>query len=296
MNIRSKIFGTGHAAEEPILRAKAPKGAKADVLNSITVLREESRKANSRFEDRHRLTGERVRIAYGGAQHEVVLINLSGGGAMVAGEFAPALWDRVDLQLGDNGSIECAVRWLRGDRVGLEFAHETQLDCGADQQAALLREVITRSFPELVFDVSDIPGPIGEESRTERRHPLIWSGTLHHDYQSTTVRVRNISATGAMVESQVPVRIGSEPLLELNEAASLSASVTWAIGDQVGLHFHTPFDMSLLAHSKPQVAPAQWVPPAYLEQAPANDSPWDPRWKRMSVSELKQELEGFLKR
>lgn len=296
MNIRSKIFGNGDAAEEPILKSKAPKGAQADALNSIAVSREESRKANSRFEDRHRLTGERVRVTYGGAEHEVVLVNLSGGGAMVAGEFAPTLWDRVDLHLGDNGTVECAVRWLRDDRVGLEFAHETQLDCDADQQAAVLRDVIIRSFPELIFDVTEPCGPIGEENRTERRHPLIWSGILHHDYQSTTVRVRNISATGAMVESPAPVRIGSEPLLELNDAASLSGTVTWAVGDQVGLRFHTPFDMSLLAHSTPQVAPAQWVPPAYLEQAPADDSPWDARWKRMSVTELKQELEGFLKR
>ncbi len=28
----------------------------------------------------------------------------------------------------------------------------------------------------------------------------IWSGLLHHDYQSTPIRVRNISTTGAMIE------------------------------------------------------------------------------------------------
>ena len=41
MNIRSKIFGGGNAAEEPVVvKAKKPKGAKAETLNSIPVIRE----------------------------------------------------------------------------------------------------------------------------------------------------------------------------------------------------------------------------------------------------------------
>jgi hypothetical protein len=302
MNIRSKVFGGGKLPEELILKAKAPKGAKAEALNSVAVAREESRRSNGRYEDRHRLPDEQVRVTYDGNEHEVQLINLSGGGAMVAGGFAPMLWDRVDLHLGDDGTVECAVRWLRDDRIGLEFAHETRLDCSADEQAALLREVIMRSFPDLHFDApSELPAQAAvrkqePEHRTAHRHPLIWVGTLHHDYQSTPVRLRNISSTGAMVETTTPVRLGAEPLLELNEAASVSATVTWVVGDQVGLHFHTPFDMSLLARSRPEVAPTKWVRPSYLQNAAADDSPWDPRWKRLSVGELKEELEGFLKR
>ena len=58
MNIRSKIFGSGKQAEEsPVVRAKAPKGVKADTLNSIPVAREETRRANTRDGDRHRERG-----------------------------------------------------------------------------------------------------------------------------------------------------------------------------------------------------------------------------------------------
>ena len=213
-------------------------------------------------------------------------MNLSGGGAMVESGFSPMLWDRVDLHLGEDGTIECAVRWLRGDRIGLEFAHETRLDCSADQRAAVLREVIARSFPEIEFEpVSEVAAerkPEGAEQRAGRRHPLIWSGTIHHDFQSIPVRLRNISETGAMIECSVPPPVGTEPLLELGEGVQLFTSVTWVVGE--------------LANSRPDGAPARWHRPEYLQPGAAADSPWDEQWGRMSLSELRQELEGFLKR
>jgi hypothetical protein len=298
LNIRAKIFGGDNAPEDPVLRAKRPKGAQSDDLHSVPVPREEGRRSNNRGSDRHRLNDERLQITHGGAIHEAQLINLSGGGAMIEAAVAMKLWDRVDLHLGDHGTIECAVRWLRDDRIGLEFAHETRLDCSADEQAALLREAISRSFPDINrFDgpKSESEASSNEDLRGARRHPLIWSGVLHHDYQSTAVRVRNISATGAMVESRASVRVGAEPLLELGESISMSASVEWAVGDQIGLRFHLPFDMSRLGHARPHVAPTQWVRPAYLDKIEA-ESAWDPRWRRLSVGELKHELEGFLKR
>ncbi len=299
MNIRAKIFGGEKAPDDkPVLPSKQPRGAKADALESVAVAREESRRVDNRNEDRHRLIDEQVRVTHNGASYDVQLVNLSGGGAMVAAEFRPKLWDRVDLHLGNHGTTECAVLWIRPDRIGLEFAHETRLDCSADEQAAVLREVIARSFPDVEFDVDAteaVPPSAADEQRRAARHPLIWSGLLHHDYQSTPVRIRNISSTGAMIEAGTPVRVGAEPLLEIGDAASISATVEWAVGDQVGVRFHTPFDMNLLARARPELATSRWVKPAYLD-APHEDSPWDPRWKRLSLGELKQELEGFLKR
>ena len=305
MNIRAKIFGGMPLNEDPLLQAKSPRGAKLDALDSVSVAREEPKlRPNSRSADRHRLTNETVRVTYRGRKHEAQLINLSGGGAMLNADFSPKLWDRVDLHLGEHGTVECAVRWLRGDRVGLEFAHETRLECTADELASVLREVITRTFPDVTFDSRSLEelepaapsAPSTGEHRGETRHPLIWSGLLHHNYQSTPVRVRNISSTGAMIECSEPVAVGAEPVLELNDEATISATVQWSVGDQVGLRFHTPFDMHLLGRSKPEVAPAKWMRPAYLQSgAEKAESPWDPRWKRLSINELNQELEGFLR-
>jgi len=143
-------------------------------------------------------------------------------------------------------------------------------------------------------DLEPVTDP-GSEQRIARRHPLIWTGILHHDYQSSPIRVRNISSTGAMIECSSPVRIGTEPLLELSDSISVSGTVAWVVGDQVGFAFHSPFDMTQLAESIPDVAPSEWIRPSYLDDS-GSDSPWDPRWNRMSVGELRQELEGYIKR
>jgi len=298
MNIRKKIFGGEGAVEEPILKPKKPKGAKRDALDSVIVSREESRTTNSRGNDRHRLLGETVRLDHDGRSYDVELINVSGGGAMVSGSFAAKMWDSVTLHLGENGTMECAVRWIRDDRVGLEFAHETRIDCAADERAAVLREVIQRSFPDVEFELSDDAPPEshdGPDGRAARRHPLVWSGLLHHDYQSTPVRVRNISESGVMIECAAPLRVGSEPLLELSDALAVSATVTWVVGDQVGMRFHTPFDLHELARSRPEVAGSDWQPPSYLDTGTSSGSPWSNEWGRMSLGELRQQLEGYIK-
>jgi hypothetical protein len=301
MNIRARIFG-GKAEENPVVQAKKPKGAKADTLDSIAVAREETRRADTRDGDRHRLPDEQVRVTHKGEDREVQLVNLSGGGAMVSGDFEPLLWDRVHLHLGENGTIECAVRWIKGERVGLEFAHETRLDCSAHQQAKVLRAVIAKSFPDVEFDESEVaaepePAPTGDEHRGGKRHPLIWSGQVHHDFQSSPCRLRNISETGAMVETAAPLRVGAEPVLELGDCVQISATVAWVVGDTAGLAFSKPFDLHQLASARPDVASSRWEAPSYLQPGvPAADSPWDEQWGRMSVGELRQSLEGFLKR
>lgn len=298
MNIRAKVYGGG-ASEQPLLRAKNPKGAKADDLHSVAVAREETRRGNSRQSDRHRLVQETVSVTHEGHRYDEELVNLSGGGAMLTASFNPMLWDRVDLHLGEHGTIECAVRWIRDGRIGVEFAHETRLDCSADELALLLRETIGRSFPDMEFAASQAergPESPAPESRRAKRHPLIWSGVLHHDFESTPVRLRNISATGAMVETTAMIAVGSEPLLQLGEDVTVSTRVEWTVGDQVGLSFLSFFDMQELAQSPPEVAPEEWDRPASLDKAQALGTPWDPRWERLSLAELGQELEGFIKR
>lgn len=300
MNIRAKVYGG--AADQPILQAKKPKGSKADTLHSVSVPREVRRANNGRGEDRHRLTDERVQINHNGTPIEVELINLSGGGAMVAGDFEPMLWDHVELHLGNHGTIECVVRWIRDGRIGLEFAHETRLDGPSDQIAIVLRHVIERTFPHIRFTKKQTKAaaepetrePESSDNRARRRHPLIWTGTLYHDYQTSKIRVRNISTTGAMIESDTPIRAGAQPLLELSDTVSLSATVEWSVGDQAGLRFHEPFDMNMLADGKPTVVEDRWSPPAYLDVVKAQQG--NDHWDRLSLAELRQELEGFLKR
>jgi len=307
-SFRSAVL-SGKVGRHDDLVARTKKGRidrSAEGLTGVAVPRHERRSRDERGGDRHRLTGETAAVRIGKRKHDVELINVSGGGAMIAGKLDVKLWDPVELQLGENGRVECVVRWIRSERIGLEFAHETRLDCSAAEREALLREVLARSFGDVEFELpraqrtrkSDLEPRIdpASDQRVADRHPLIWTGVLHHDYQSSPIRVRNISSTGCMIECSAPVRVDTEPLLELSEALSISGTVMWVVGDQVGFQFHSPFDMAQLAESLPDVAPSEWIRPSYLDPEPGADSPWDPRWNRLSVSELRHELEGFMKR
>jgi hypothetical protein len=133
------------------------------------------------------------------------------------------------------------------------------------------------------------------EGRVAQRHQLIWKGILRHDDQSAEVRVRNISQGGAMIESHTSVPVATELLLELGESVSISATVEWALGNQLGLRFKTPFDMSLLAQSRPVLATSGWEPPSYLALGAAM-SMYEKRWTRRSPSKLRDERQGFIKR
>ena len=302
-SIRSQIFGGEKPERRSLIGSKRPRGAKADTLHSIAVARSERRTSDTRAADRHRLVDETVQLTHNGRTLEAELVNLSGGGAMVSAEFKPMLWDRVDLHLGENGTVECAVRWIRDDRIGLEFAHETHIDCSPVDRNALLNAVLARSFPDTVIECEAAAQSGGDDTesegahrRTDARHPLIWSGLIHFNHDSTPVRLRNISTKGALIDCGIPLPVGAPLLLDLGEAGTVFGKVAWSIGDQAGLTFDMLFDLGQLAHAKPEVAPTRWKPPAYLSDETETGSAWDDNWGRLSLNELQNSLEGYLKR
>jgi len=88
----------------------------------------------------------------------------------------------------------------------------------------------------------------------------------------------------------------AEVLLDLGAAGQHFATVTWSRGDQVGLRFASPFDIALLAKVKPEVATHQWARPSYLKSGRQTEADWANGWKSSTVNELRDDLEGFLKR
>ena len=296
MNIRAEIFG---GVKRTLLKEKRPKQADAKRLTDVQIAREETRRANSRDKDRYRLTDQAVRVTYRNTDYEGEAVNVSGGGAMIALGLQPNIGECMQLYLGEGEGIECAVRWIKGGRLGLEFAHETQLHCSENERAVVLRDVIQRTFADEKFEApAESAEKEGkeEDGRGATRHPLIWSGDLHYGSNSWRVRLRNISTTGALVECPGPVRDGAEVMLDLDKSGTIFASVSWIVGDHIGLRFDKPFDLRQLSESTPQLTPTKWVRPSYLKNDVDAGSPWDDAWRRMSVEELRSELEGFLKR
>ena len=301
---RSSILGgKARVLVNPVIAEKHGSEADGDDLASVGIPREETRSANHRDDDRHRLQGEAASILFKREVHEVELINLSGGGAMIRADVKPRMWERIDLILGEGAAIECAVRWLRDDRIGLEFAHETKIDCPIAQRDALLLDVIQRSFPDSAVSVGE-SDPEPKEIRTEaleatrrgdHRHPLIWNGQILWRHDSHDCRLRNISESGVLVDCQVDLPSGEELLLDLGPSGQFFATVSWSRGGQAGLAFKNSFDLGVLAKARPEVAQRHWTRPNYLD-GPANQaSPWAAEWERSSLEEIRAELEGFMK-
>ena len=309
-SFRSAIqSANGLHPKNPIVRDKKARGAAEDDLSSVKVPRSEGRSTNHRDDDRHRLIHESARARFKGEEHAVELINLSGGGAMIQCDFNPRLWERVDLIFGEGGEIECAVRWRRGDRIGLEFAHETRIDCDPEARDALLLDVIHRSFPDVALAPraetiapsshkakGDDDDTITNSRRIERRHPLVWMGEVYFAHSSEKVRLRNISEHGALIESPTPYPVGAEVLLDLGNAGQHFSTVSWTCGDKVGLRFAKDFDLKLLGSAKPEVAPHLMIRPGPGLQSTDIDNPWADGWNRQSLDQLRDDLEGYLKR
>jgi hypothetical protein len=255
MNIRSQIYGHNGLAETPLVCVKKPKGARSDDLLSIRVQREQSRQADTRLERRYPLVSEKTQVTRQRKAHDVQLLNVCSAGAMITAPFEPMLWDRLELQLGEHGSIDCSVVWIRNGRIGLEFDRETRLDCNQDEQGALLRAIIRRHFPDTEFEApAELDAQDPDENRRELRHAFIWSGTLHCEYGSTAARLRNVSPDGAMIETSFELAAGAEPFLDLGEAGSIFGTIVWIEGNHAGLRFHERFDMSRLSFAKPELS------------------------------------------
>ena len=294
---RAKLGGN---RDEPVLakQKRRETDSRAAGLGDIKVTRSESRSSNQRKTDRHRLTDEQAIVRRKGKRYVVELINLSHGGAMVAGDFKAKLWDKVALVLGGEdqsevAEIECAVRWIRDGRYGLEFAHETKVECDSQTLDELLREVIRHSFPGVELALRPSPdADKPEDKRVGVRHPLIWNGILHHDYDWEVARVRNISQFGALIDCPAKLPAGATVFLDLGEAGRIAATVAWSRCDQSGLSFQQPFDVHRLAKAQPDVATKHGYQPPFGELGQSDQSPWAPQWGRLSVDELGKELGG----
>jgi hypothetical protein len=275
--------------------AKKPSGVSED-LHSVSVARDARRTANHRDDDRHRLPSEKAKLKVARKTYTVDLVNLSGGGAMIQTDAVLEMFQKVSLVLGECDGLDCAVLWIKGGRVGLEFAPETQIGGDRAKRDDLLVDVLKRSFPGLkptlkVAAPDEGPAkaeiPI-EQRRAIPRHPLIWTGHVHFNHATTAVRLRNISDSGALVDSPDCFPPNAEVLLDLGGAGQHFATVCWSRGDQVGLKFANLFDISLLAREKPNVADHRWVAPDYL----CNNGQGDSAWGDSSFDDL----EGYLKR
>ncbi|HEX9954145.1 MAG TPA: PilZ domain-containing protein, partial [Allosphingosinicella sp.] len=211
-------------------------------------------------------------------KHKVKVVNVSSRGAMVASDVEARIGEKVDLLFTDKNKTNCVVRWVREGRIGVEFLNETIFWDSAQTNGPVFR-----------YGSADEAGAGPREVvERETRQTLLRNGTLYWSGISIPVRLRNISAGGARIESERELRPGVEVELDLGEAGFQYAEVRWAKDGQIGLRFAAEFDLDSLAPAAPTAAdlPPPVLKPAYLETETQPDSPWAARFERLKLTDF----------
>lgn len=251
-------------------------------LAAVPVKRQESRLTDTRTADRLRDAVEAATITFRRRRYEVPVINVSPGGAMIQSDLEPRIGERLDIQFADCNRTRCSVRWVREGRIGLEFEEET----------TILGSAKVRSY---VYgaQAGQVASPTGEDANRklimrEPRQGLIWTGILYWSFEAFTVRIRNISAEGVMLECEREIEPGAQVRLNIADAGTMAGEVRWSRGGQLGIKFEQRFDLKLLAQTRPSASPDRpgVMKPDYLKSDGHKNSPWFSAWDRLTPEDL----------
>ena len=243
-------------ADVIIQKKRRKQDPKAKGLGAVSIGRRGARAIHQRNEDRHYLNGTTARAAFGSSEYEVKILNLSSNGVMIELEDEIAIGERVSLTFDECAPITAEARWIRGRKAGLEFVAETVIIADAGVQDFIIK-TISRQNEKSGHPLDLKVGP--ELRACDKRHELVWLAKVRHDGGDTTVRVRNISAKGAMISlaREAALSRGADVKLSLEQIGDFPARIRWAADRQVGIEFASDFDVSELVHE----ACAELAPP-----------------------------------
>lgn len=275
--LRSMVAGGGRAE---LLVRRAPKRKAQDEgpsLAALAIPRTESRSCNQRREDRHLNVVERAELTFRRRKYDVAIVNVSKNGAMLEADLEPRIGEKMEIRFDGCNKTACAVRWVRGSRIGVEFARETVVLAPAQ-----LKEMVVAGRRD-----GEAAAPV-EKPRRAPRQSLLWKAVLHWDHGTTQVRVRNISPEGAMLETKTEVPAETAVVLDLGDGGSPMGCVRWARGGHLGIRFDHRFDLRHLARPAPTAADGSpgLLKPQYLETELEPDSPWAAAWDKFVPEDL----------
>lgn len=245
-------------------------------LSGIKIRREETRRCDQRTEPRQVNVVTEATIRYQRRLYAMPVVNLSSRGMMVESDLRPRIGARFEVRFADCNETACRVRWVRGGRIGLEFDTQTLLIGANDVRQPIYGGRREGEHPTL-----------GLKGRRAPRQASLLRGQLHWPAGSMPVKVRNISASGAMLQGLEDLEVDCEIVLEIPHAAALPGRVRWCRSKQIGVHFSEPLDLDQLTRS--EAAPAEspnYVKPDYLRTEQDPDSPWAARWSKLGPGDL----------
>ena len=167
----------------------------------------------------------------------------------------------LGVSLPDGEPAKATVRWVRGDRTGLEF-DGFSLEIGRTPAGGFAFRRLTEAKRKIA-------------DRAPRK-TLVWTATVHADAEMAPAKLRNISATGAQLDCPLQLAPDTKVTLSLGGAGFMPSTVRWCEGGRMGLVFARHFDVEMLnmcADQDASMRAIEWVKPEYLNA----DSPWAAR-------------------
>ncbi|MDQ4088032.1 MAG: EAL domain-containing protein, partial [Pseudomonadota bacterium] len=174
----------------------------------------------------------------------------------------------------------------QGVETPVELEAARRLGCDSIQGFLFGRPMSPAEALKLAAESRPISAGDGVQPRPPR-HSLIRRGLLHWRGAALPVRLHNISADGAMIESAEALASGSAVELDLSEGVRLPAQVRWSRDGRIGLKFGEAFDLQRLGRSRGSAAP-ELLKPSYLQTELQPDSPWAARTDRLTIKDVKR--------
>ena len=101
----------------------------------------------------------------------------------------------------------------------------------------------------------------------EPRHRLMRRAVASVDGHPTEIRLRNISAMGALIECEQPLTPGMSMLIDIVGVGPVTGKVVWAQTGKSGIRFDDAFDLTRLATKQARANDVTMLRPWYVEKA-----------------------------
>lgn len=93
--------------------------------------------------------------------------------------------------------------------------------------------------------------PEGDRRRSVRRALRLGAGS------ADSITIHDLSLTGALLETSIPMLVGAEFEVELPHAGNVKASIVWNSGEFYGCQFNLPISPAALSAALLQSTPAR---------------------------------------
>ncbi|MDQ4088033.1 MAG: PilZ domain-containing protein [Pseudomonadota bacterium] len=260
---------------DPIARKQAARSGGGGSLTALSIRREEARRCDQRREGRQLDVVETAEITFQRRRLEAAVLNVSSRGAMIQADIQPRIGARLGIRFADCNPTQCFVRWVRDGRIGLEFDKETLVIAPRDLRDMIIGGRRAGEQPTISL-----------KKERPARQSLILRGQLHWGHGVMATTLRNVSASGAMLDAAQDLPPGTKVVLELPGVVAASASVRWCRSSQIGIHFDAPLDLTSLACHHHRPAQPDMLKPDYLRSELDPNSPWAARWQRLMAEDL----------